>query len=378
MDIHHISTGRGNCAFVIAPDATTFMIDAGSLFPQPGIQKYVVPAYPDESKSPGEWIARYVKRRLRGLREAEIDVFLASHFHGDHIGEIRSDGPRSPDGSHQLTGIAEIASQLRVGKIIDRGYPDYDYPVPFTEDYQKNYVAFLECHRRNGGAVERFIPGSASQIRLLRAPQSYPDFNVRNVAANGEVWTGVAETARRTFPSLDGLEPRDYPTENMCSIALRLSHGKFDYFTAGDMSGATDYGRLPWHDIETQAAKAAGPVEVAVASHHGYEDATGPGYVAALRPRVFLILAWDSAHPTIHALHNMLSTRLYEGPRDVFSTAMKSENRIVLRRLSELKSSIGHIVIRVDPSGSTFRIFITDNSNESDAVMAAFGPYPCA
>ena len=29
LDIHHINTGRGSCAFLILPDGTNMMIDAG-------------------------------------------------------------------------------------------------------------------------------------------------------------------------------------------------------------------------------------------------------------------------------------------------------------------------------------------------------------
>ena len=31
LDIHHINTGRGSCAFLILPDGTNMMIDAGDL-----------------------------------------------------------------------------------------------------------------------------------------------------------------------------------------------------------------------------------------------------------------------------------------------------------------------------------------------------------
>ncbi len=31
MDIHHINTGRGDAAFLILPDGTTFLIDAGDM-----------------------------------------------------------------------------------------------------------------------------------------------------------------------------------------------------------------------------------------------------------------------------------------------------------------------------------------------------------
>jgi hypothetical protein len=161
----------------------------------------------------------------------------------------------------------------------------------------------------------------------------------------------------------------------MCSIAARIRYGRFRYFASADLTGDTLYGRYPWRNIETAAALAAGPVSVALASHHGYADATGPAYVAALRPRIFVVHAWDSAHPTIHALHNMLSTDLYPGERDIFSTALKPENAIATRRLAELKSQDGHVVIRVAPGGESFRVFVTSNTTESDEVWRVFGPY---
>jgi hypothetical protein len=35
LDIHHISTGRGSSAFILGPDGTTMMIDAGAILPSP-------------------------------------------------------------------------------------------------------------------------------------------------------------------------------------------------------------------------------------------------------------------------------------------------------------------------------------------------------
>src|SRR5438132_1199760 len=60
LDIHQIQTGRGNAAFLILPDATTLLIDAGAVPDRPGPE--LGPARPDGSRTPGEWIARYVQR----------------------------------------------------------------------------------------------------------------------------------------------------------------------------------------------------------------------------------------------------------------------------------------------------------------------------
>ena len=59
MDIHHISTGRGNAAFFILPDGTTMLVDAGDLGKGRGPQEIMKPV-PNDSQTPAEWIARYV------------------------------------------------------------------------------------------------------------------------------------------------------------------------------------------------------------------------------------------------------------------------------------------------------------------------------
>ena len=95
-----------------------------------------------------------------------------------------------------------------------------------------------------------------------------------------------------------------------------------------------------------------------------------------LRPRAWIINAWDSAHPTIPALHAMLSQVLYPGERDIYMTAVKPENLIATRRLSEVKSNNGHVVFRVPKGGESFQVLITANEDESDRVIHSFGPYP--
>ena len=73
LDIHHISTGRGNCTLCILPDATTFMIDAGAQMPTGDAIQYQINPFPDSSRRPGEWLGRYAKRHLARVNRNEID-----------------------------------------------------------------------------------------------------------------------------------------------------------------------------------------------------------------------------------------------------------------------------------------------------------------
>ncbi len=102
----------------------------------------------------------------------------------------------------------------------------------------KNYRAFVKWQAENNGLkVERFVPGRNDQVVLRREPQKYPQFEFRNVGANGEIWTGEGTATGSQFPSLETVPRSEWPDENMCSISFRLSYGKFDYFNGGDIPG---------------------------------------------------------------------------------------------------------------------------------------------
>ena len=372
LEIHHLATNRGNSALLILPDGTTMMVDAGAIY---GTTPYLSDPLPSGQRRPGEWIGRYAKRRLEASGLTAIDTFLLTHLHGDHVGYLSPDSPLSSDGTYRLTGVSDVAAIVPINRFVDRAWPDYTYPVPANVDFQKNYRAFLQAQSKAGRKIERFRPGSKDQFTLLHKSAGYPSFEIRNLIAHGEVWTGEGEQTRKLFPDLSTLKPADYPAENPCSCAIRLRYGKFGYYTGGDLTNDTNYGRDPWRDSESPAAEVCGPVSVAVANHHGYFNANGDRYVRALQPQVFVIPAWDSAHPTVNVLNTLFSKAIYPGNRDVFSTLVKQENRIANKKTDDLKSRAGHIVVRVEPGGETFAVHILSNTDESDTVTASFGPY---
>ena len=370
LDIHQINTGRGNAALLIFPDGTSMLLDAGDL--GNAGPRFTVPK-PDASRSPGEWIARYAKHFLPN---PVLDYGYLTHFHGDHMGSAGAT-KTAHNGAYKVTGLTEVGDLIPIKLMLDRGWPDYNYPAPLTDEVTTNYRKFLEWqHTNNGLQIERLKPGRADQIVLEHTPLQYPNFEVRNIASNGEVWTGVANNTRAHHPRLADLKPEDYPTENMCSSVIRVSYGKFDFYSGGDIPGVRREGFPVWNDMETPVAQVVGPVEVAVVNHHANRDSQNAFFVASLRPQVFLIPVWSPDHPGHDVLERMLSERLYPGPRDVFATNMMDANRTVIGPLlGKLKSSQGHIVVRVAPGGDTFRVIILDDSNESYTVKAVHGPY---
>ncbi len=239
---------------------------------------------PDASRTPGEWIARYARHMLAhdaAHGTLAIDYAYLTHFHDDHMGSM-----------------VGVGRQIPFHTMIDRGSPSYNYPAPLDNAMVKTYKAFLETQQKeNGLKVERLRPGRNDQIVLLREPAKYPNFEIRNIAANGDIWTGVGINTREQFPLLKDLPPAEYPDENMCSLAIRISYGKFDYFSGGDRPGRASDGAPLWNDMETPVAKAVGPVDAAILNHHGNRNSQNVFYVGTLRPRVFIIPVWSLDHP---------------------------------------------------------------------------------
>jgi len=324
---------------------------------------------PDASRRPGEWVGRYVKRHLDRAQLAGLDYVLVTHLHPDHTGDVDATSPTAPGGAWRLSGVTDVAQQVPIHTLVDRGYPDYAYPVRQDAPFAANYRAFIAGRRRAGLAVERFRTGSASQIAARGHRTSPAGFEVRNIAANGDVWTGTGAAVRSLFPQLASLPRADWPSENQCSAAVRIGYGNFAYFTAGDLTSYTGDGALPWQDVLGPAAHAAGAVTVATADHHGMFDGLNGDVVRTLKPRTWVIPSWHIAHPDMLQLERMLSQRLYPGPRDLFATAVMRENALANGRLVEkMRSQAGHVVVRVAPGGASYYVAVTDHGNEQDTV----------
>ena len=272
---------------------------------------------------------------------------LLTHFHADHIG-TRHDGTPEKNG-YALSGITQVAEQVKIEKLVDRGFPDYDFPSRAATEgcnrtFFKDYLAFVDYqHKARGTVFERFDAGGRTQFALKRAPGRYPRFGIRNIAANGEV------NGRVLFPR------ETKPDENMCSCVIKLSYGAFAYYAGGDCSG------LPAkRDVETPVANIVGRVDAMSMDHHAYVDSANPAFLTKLRPRVMVIPVWDMWHPHCDALARMTDVSVYPDERTIFATGLHEKAKPRLGAAAGVIRPQGHVVIRVSENGDRFRVFVLD------------------
>lgn len=381
LDIHHISTGRGNAAFLVLPDGTTMLIDAGDIsdtHPRTTSARNGV-RRPDDKRQTHEWIADYIKQFMPDGNQPYLDYAMITHFHDDHFGEWDEKRKISAQGGYTLSGITGVGDIIKIGTLIDRGY---NFPIDLRgkefveketkDDYHtvqslREYWKFADYHsKKNGLVCQQLKPGARDQIVLKKQPSLYPNFSVRNISVNGQVWTGFAD---HDYISL--FKDGQYPGENPLSTCIKISYGKFDYFTGGDIAGMNPTGESDHSSMEANVAPVIGAVDVATLNHHGNRDSQSPVYVRTLRPRVWIQQVWSSDHPGEEVLRRITSQSLYPGPRDIFTTDMLEANRLVIgdRITQSYRNQHGHVVIRVIDGGAKYQVYVLNDFSEKREVI---------
>jgi beta-lactamase superfamily II metal-dependent hydrolase len=382
LDIHHISTGSGNATFMVFPDGTSLLFDAGDVdrvartrTPNP---LKASPPLPADGVTAGQSIINYIRYYHPAIQH--IDYGVVSHFHSDHYGSLKPGQRRSRHGNYWLTGITEVHESLPFQVLLDRNYPAYNFPVDLrTKVLDKeafaNYLTFVNTQVQDGKLkVLSFRAGSITQIRMNH-PEKYPLFMVRNIKSGSALWSGNDTTSINFMPAQ--IDEKDY-NENPLSLALKISYGKFDYFTGGDMTGLEGFGLPAWFDTETPAAAIIGSVDVLSLNHHGVRDASNLGFLRALSPRVLVQQSWSSNHPGEEVLHRMIAPSTYPGARDIFATYVHPETITTYGRWlnDNYRSLHGHIVVRVYPGGSQYEVWVLDDRRYSTQAILRTPVYP--
>ena len=376
MEFHHIYTGHAESIFHIFPDGTSLLIDAGQL-DRIGYELKSV-TLPDETRGPGENIARYIRRV--NPHGDEVDYMMISHFHTDHMGscQIHRGKTEGRGEDYFLSGMSQVGETIRFKKGFDRGFPDYCLPFPVKDPDTENYRRFTRWKMKTDGLeMEPFEVGRLDQIALTHAPDEYRGaFHVRNLCGNGLVWTGREGETDASFYDLAKEERAG--SENSLSLGLRIDYGPFRYYTAGDFNESFVGLDGKKRNLEEMVAPACGRVDVCKSNHHSYIGSMQAEFLRVLRPQVFVTDVWDLHHIQPSTMERMTDRSIYPDGRIVcptFFPLLKKQEFDGAPWRTDVAEDCGHVVVRVDEGGARFRVYYVTAHDESMRVKAVYGPF---
>lgn len=227
LQLHFIDVGQGDAELLVSPGGQTVLVDGGP----PGSDKVVNP-----------YLAKH------GI--TNLDYYVVSHYHNDHIGSI----------TKVLT--TTVVSHLHAA--YDRG----DSPIntdSFSKTFAKNYRATV-----NGKRVSAKTTGSSTGHGFKLDAGSNQPVEVDFIAVNGN-----RQVTKTTI------------NENDLSVAFVVRFGKFSAVLGGDLSGSNG---SEYTDIEgsltTNFSKA---VTVYKVHHHGSRYSSNTNWLRAINPVVGII-----------------------------------------------------------------------------------------
>ncbi len=403
LDIHGINGGRGEAFYYIFPDGTTMLVDAaGGPQSEYGYDSGIA-SKPSVAISCGQVIVNYIRHFAPVVAGGRLDYFMASHYHGDHIGAWRDkyskfhwqpvNSSGTPVGTVNLAaggfvvnGLPDVGMSIPIDKVIDRGdwgdRPSGDYLDENSQKLYLNYTNFLAWSAANHGTVrEKLAIGHTDQIVLKHSPSKYSGFSVRGIAAGGDIWTGSGTGVNTSYvPStaqcLANIDEWAI-NENIYSCVFHLSYGKFDWFSGGDIqfTGKSTYS---WKDIELPISKVMKKVEAMKASHHSTKNTNSTELLGVLKPDVYVAGVWQDVQPNPATIKRVLAA---SPSVKIFTTNLAQSNVETLTgegvNVGKFSATQGHVVLRILPGGDAFYVYVLDDSDLEYRVKAIFGPYLC-
>lgn len=279
----------------------------------------------------------YADRILKAAGDAglqQIDYFIATHYHRDHIGCINY-----------------INSQLPIHSFIDRG-PVSGFPANRIMD--SLYAVYEAVSERNRQTIQpgQFIP--------LQSGNNGLQIQMQCLIASGNIISESEASHAIPNPYIADIEPLPVDeSENALSTGFVLSYGDFQIWLGGDLTRYQEQRLI-------NPVNVIGDVDVMVMNHHGLPSSNDPVFVKCLQPEVCLYSnGWKkglspgnvqavSAAPSVKAvyqLHKNLSQTTDVNTTPEYIANVRDE------------TAGNYILLRVDPESRTYSFGVNRTAN---------------
>lgn len=297
--------------------------------------------------------------KLTGRRG--VDYFLVSHFHADHVG-MPAKGKGKPTGMFALLDNPNEA--FSIGTWIDRG--DDDSYAPRTKAHQ-GVIAHMDSWIADGRVGRRALPKLGTESIDLGDGITVEVLSVAGSRSDGKSALAAIEAKK------PGTYENSPASENDFSIALLISRGDFELFTAGDLTGAAWPGEGKEYPLSThrsfgknsstytnverwlvedwQEQGRSMDVEVYRANHHGSSHSSTEDLLTALDPE-FIVYSCGGlyGHPAPEVVERGAKTARQ------FVTYAASLSSWPQGIPPEWGSVVGEVPITVSMDGHTYTI----------------------
>lgn len=371
LDIHYISTGRGECTFYVLPDGTTLLVDAGEVKatydPNNDSEDAVVPQRPNANVRPYIVQARYIQHFMpKG--HFSIDWCAPSHFHIDHIGSSAASQETAAAG-YRKAGLLALYDEVKYLNVLDRAYPNYaeDAETPALDgQLAADWGKFVKWGESNGHfRAARFRPGE-EQIVMQYNRKQY-DCSVLNICANGYV---VSKSNSGSAVVSGSKSAKGNPS----CCGFHLSYGKFDYIACGDLTSTPQ--NLMANYYRDFVGK--GKLDAFKTNHHLSANSWGSQMQAVeFSPRVIINMSFYKKQPDKDLVASIHGNGFgYMWAKDFFSTSIHEKAYAAATDVyGKVAGYDGHIVLRVAPNGDSYHVYLLDDTNYDYNVKSIHGPY---
>ncbi|MBQ9137190.1 MAG: hypothetical protein IJX65_00965 [Alistipes sp.] len=377
LDIHYISTGRGECAFYILPDGTTLLVDAGE-FTADKADNPLVPQRPNELTRPAEAQSRYIKNFLP-TGKSYIDYCAPSHLHIDHIGGSKVDGvatlttASAADGGYRKAGLLYIYDQVPYKVVMDGFYPGYaedEVTAALDGELSKDWANFVTAGVKNGKFEGKRFNAGEESIVLRNNRDAYSNFRIFNICANGF----VVKKGTDGKPVVG--ERASTEKGNPASCGFHLSYGNFDHIACGDLTGAPQ-NRVSEYFRDFIGSK---NLESFKCHHHLNANGWGSGMQNnSFDPRVIVNMNFYKSVPDAGLLRGILDNEwMVFWNKDFYTTSIHPDQLTedaTKNLFARVAGYDGHVVVRVAKGGETYWVYMLDNTNFEYKVKSIHGPY---
>ena len=365
LDIHMINSARGECSFLILPDGTTVVVDAGEIPATMG--DFPIAQLPNTDVRPTTTYARYIKNYLPEGK-SWIDYFQLSHFHNDHFGDPGIKGERNPIGYRRIGPMA-LYDHIPFKNILDRAYPNYnkdgeDKTAPIDHTwFLEEWKALIKWGEENGVLQGARFTAGKEQIKLLYNKEKYSNFKTFNICENGYgyyIKSGAITPKKNGSVSDPG---------NPSSCGFYLKYGDFDYVTAGDVTSAPQ-NRMAYYFRDVADGK---KLDAMKGGHHLSSNSYGGQMEAYMFPDVILNQNFYKKQPDVDLLNNKIFPII---GAEVYTFNAHPEALVEYAdTYANISGYNGHIVLRVAPGGASYYVYMLDATDFGYRVKSIHGPY---